>query len=222
MSSKPTMPGRLGSPRPRRASRLSRISALTGRYVAPEARSSPRVVGRGRELVRRCPSATTSTVRRRRHPLTGGWRMPAIGPSATPTCQDRRRGRVRRPYPASPGRTSRRRPHCWTGSSGARRGALPRAGRAGRRPGLAQVREPAAHRLVQDPRRLHADRPARPTRSGPAASSPPAPATTRRGSRWPRSCSGSRPRSSCPRARRCRRCRRPAAYGADVRFHGSR
>ena len=34
-------------------------------------------------------------------------------------------------------------------------------------------------------------------------------------------CSASRPRSSCPRARRSRRRRRPAAYGADVVFHGA-
>ena len=60
------------------------------------------------------------------------------------------------------------------------------------RPRAAQVREPAARRVVQDPRRVHADRPARPPRSGPRASSRPAPATTRRAWRSPRSCWASR------------------------------
>ena len=76
-------------------------------------------------------------------------------------------------------RTSSGTPPC-----GTRAGWPPR-----RRPGLPQVREPAAHRLVQDPRRLHADLPARPTPSARAASSPPAPATTRRAWRSPPACS---------------------------------
>ena len=62
--------------------------------------------------------------------------------------------------------------------------------------------------------------PARPPRSARTASSRPPPATTRRASRSPRSCSASRRPSSCPRGRRSRRRRRPAAYGADVVFHG--
>ena len=40
-------------------------------------------------------------------------------------------------------------------------GECPGAERAVCRAGAVEVREPAAHRLVQDPRRLHADRPAR-------------------------------------------------------------
>ena len=82
--------------------------------------------------------------------------------------------------------------------------------RARRRAGAAQGREPPAHRVVQDPRRLPADVAGSPTEERPTASSPPAPATTPRASRWPRSCSASRPRSSCPRARRSPRRRRPA------------
>ena len=66
VSSKPTMPGRLGSPRPRRASRLARISALTGRGTAPLARSSPRVVAAGEGVVGPAASVTPGTVRRRR------------------------------------------------------------------------------------------------------------------------------------------------------------
>ena len=52
--------------------------------------------------------------------------------------------------------------------------------------------------------------------SGPAAWSRPAPATTRRASRWRRRCSASGRRSSCPRARRCRRWPRPAATAREV------
>src|SRR3954453_680427 len=77
VSSKPTMPGRVGSPAARRARRLARSSALTGRWVAPLSRSSPRVVGAG--AVR--GSVTPATVRR---DGVSGHRF------ATPACEDRR------------------------------------------------------------------------------------------------------------------------------------
>ena len=89
-------------------------------------------------------------------------------------------------------------------------GGVALALRAGRRAGLAQVREPPAHRLVQDPRRLRRASRGSPPRSAPAAWSRPPPATTPRASRWPRSCSASGRRSSCPRGRRSPRRRRPA------------
>ena len=104
-------------------------------------------------------------------------------------------------------------------------GVQPGAVRAGRRPGLPQVREPAARRVVQDPRRLHADRPAVATRRRRAASSRPAPATTPRASRSRRSCSASRSTVFMPRARRSPRSMATRAYGAEVRAarpHGRR
>ena len=74
---------------------------------------------------------------------------------------------------------------------------------------LAQVREPPAHRLVQDPRRLRADLPAVRGGAGARRRRGLAPATTPRASRWPRSCSASSPPCSCPRARRSRRSGHP-------------
>src|SRR4051794_23889374 len=57
VSSKPTTPGKRGSPPRMRASRLARISSLTVRYSWPEAFRAPRVVGRcsgwGRRVTRR-------------------------------------------------------------------------------------------------------------------------------------------------------------------------
>src|SRR3954470_1877707 len=53
VSSKPTMPGRLGSPAARRLIRLWRISVLTERCTWPDARSSPSVAIRGWVTVRR-------------------------------------------------------------------------------------------------------------------------------------------------------------------------
>ena len=67
---------------------------------------------------------------------------------------------------------------------------LARPHRAVRRPGVAEVREPAAHGLVQDPRRVHPDRPARRRRSARGGWSRRARATTRRASRSPPRCSG--------------------------------
>src|SRR3954451_17977301 len=159
VSSNPTRPGRLGRPAARRASRLARISALTGRKVAPVERSSPRVVGAGGGVVGAAVtpavSVTSATVRRR-----GRVRAPVSGTA----CEDLRRARSRRARlrgdPAQlcrrggGGRSARRRRPAYPA------GAFPGAGRAGGRPRLAQVREPAAHRFVQDPRRLHPDRPA--------------------------------------------------------------
>ena len=84
----------------------------------------------------------------------------------------------------------------------------------------AQVREPPAHRVVQDPRRLRPDLPALARRSAPAAWSRPRPATTPRASRWPPSCSASRPPCSCPRARRSPRRRRPGATAPTWSSHG--
>ena len=88
-------------------------------------------------------------------------------------------------------------------------GGQPRAGRPGRRTGLAQVREPPADRVVQDPRCLRADRPAHRRASVPVAWWPRVPATTRRAWRSPRPCWAARPPSSCRSTRRCRRSRRP-------------
>ena len=81
---------------------------------------------------------------------------------------------------------------------------------AGRRPGLAQVREPPAGRLVQDPRRLHPDLAARPrtrrARGVVAASA----GNHAQGVALAASLRGHpRRRCSCRRARRSRRCRRP-------------
>src|SRR3954452_10688972 len=81
VSSNPTIPGRLGSPRPSRASRLSRISAFTGRNIAPPARSSPRVRGAGEGVPCVGTSITSTTVRRR-------WRV--RDPAGPPACEDRR------------------------------------------------------------------------------------------------------------------------------------
>ena len=94
------------------------------------------------------------------------------------------------------------------------------AERAVRRSGAAEVREPATHRVVQDPRCVHADRPARRAAAGPRASSPPAPATTRRAWRSPRRCSASGPRCSCRCRRRCPRSRATRGYGATVHLVG--
>ena len=220
VSSKPTMPGRLGSPRPSRASRLARISALTGRKAAPLSRSSPSVVGAGEGVAGVAGSVTSTTVRRRlcasrSDGLPARRRLP--GSTACPS-------REVRPAPRrAPGQRRRRR----GGGRAARRRrpahpavALARARRPGRRPGVAQVREPAAHRLVQDPRGLHAHRPADRRRARPRAWSPPAPATTRRASPSPRACWAPRPPSSCRRPRRCRRSPPPARYGAEVRLGG--
>ena len=87
--------------------------------------------------------------------------------------------------------------------------ALAGPGRPRRRPGLAQVREPAAHRLVQDPRRLHAHLPAHRRRAGPRR--------RRRQRRQPRAgrragrpaARAARRPCSCRRPRRCRRWRPP-------------
>ena len=87
--------------------------------------------------------------------------------------------------------------------------ALPR--RAARRAGVPQGREPAAHRLVQDPRRLQPALAADRRGAGPRASSPHPPATTRRASPSRRASSASPRRSSCRSASPCRSCRRPAA-----------
>ena len=88
-------------------------------------------------------------------------------------------------------------------------GGVALALRARRRAGAAQVREPPAHRLVQDPRRLRADVAAHRRGARRAAWSRPRPATTPRAWRWPPRCSASRPPCSCPRARRSPRRRRP-------------
>ena len=83
-----------------------------------------------------------------------------------------------------------------------------------------QAREPAAHRIVQDPRRVPAHLPAVARPSAPTAWSPRPPATTRRA--WPcrPACSASSPPSSCPRAPRSPRSNATEAYGADIVFHG--
>ena len=70
LSEKPTIPGRIPRPAPRRSSRLARSSSLTVRLVQPEARSSPRVAG----------SAAGSRGR-----VTGAERTTGlVGPSNTP------------------------------------------------------------------------------------------------------------------------------------------
>ena len=89
-------------------------------------------------------------------------------------------------------------------------GGVALALRARRRPGPPQVREPPAHRLLQDPRRLPAHLPAlrggaRPRRRRGLGRQP----RPGRGARRP-SCSASRRRCSCPRARRSPRRTRPA------------
>ena len=87
-------------------------------------------------------------------------------------------------------------------------GGRPLALRPGRRTGEPEVREPPAHRLLQDPRCLPPHLPALRGGAGRRASSPPVRATMPRGWRWqpPRSASA-RP-SSCPRGRRSPRRRR--------------
>ena len=89
-------------------------------------------------------------------------------------------------------------------------GAVALALRAGRRPGLAQVREPPAHRLVQDPRRLRPDLPAQPRgararrRRGLGRQPRPGRRAGRAAARHPAR------RCSCPRGRRSPRSGRPA------------
>ena len=126
--------------------------------------------------------------------------------------------RAGRRYPSrSP--MSRPRGSCSRTSSGARPWSRTgRSRRAGRRPGRAQVREPAARRLVQDPRRLHPDVAADRRRAGPGRG--------RRQRGQPRPGRGARrpaarhpgPGLHAGRTRRCRRCRPPARYGAEVEF----
>ena len=100
-------------------------------------------------------------------------------------------------------------------------GGLAAAVAAGRRPGAAQVREPAAHRVVQDARGVRPDRPPDRRRSGPAASSRPAPATTRRASRSPPSCSGRTATVFMPEAAPLPKVAATKAYGAQVRLSGT-
>ena len=90
------------------------------------------------------------------------------------------------------------------------------------RPGrLAQVREPAAHRIVQDPRCLPADRPADARKSAPAESWRPAPATTRRASRSRRSLLGIKSTVFMPNGAPIPKEKATRGYGAEVRFTGT-
>ena len=97
-------------------------------------------------------------------------------------------------------------------------GVLAGAVGAGRRPVLAQVREPAAHRVVQDPRRLHPDRPA--LRRGAGARRGRGQRRQPRPGRRARRPAARHParRCSCRRARRSPRSQATRAYGAEVRF----
>ncbi len=99
-------------------------------------------------------------------------------------------------------------------------GGVALALRAGRRAGQPQVREPPAHRLLQDPRRLRADLPALRRGARRTASSPPAPATTPRASRWPRSMLGIRSTVFMPEGAPIPKEKATRGYGADVRFQG--
>ena len=84
---------------------------------------------------------------------------------------------------------------------------------------LAQAGEPAADRLVQDPRRGERDPPGAARGNRRAASSPRAPATWRRASRGRHASSACRRRSSCRRGRRRRSSTRsPGSAGRRCRF----
>ena len=99
-----------------------------------------------------------------------------------------------RPAAGTPGRPRRRRAppaSCWPASSTATPMANARAlSELCAGPVLLKCENLQRTGLVQDPRRVHADRPARRRRSGRGASSPPARATTRRASRSPRTMLG--------------------------------
>ncbi len=165
----PTMPGNRSSPARILASRLRRSSSLTVSYRCPAARSSPRVAALGRggtesawevwlcdctvSTLCACPCCSHPgpvTVAARRVTLTAGATLQAWR-SSPPRGRRRRSRRLRRPprraaaYPAA---------------------ALPGAVRAARRTGVPQVREPAADRVVQGPRRVLADLPAERGRAG--------------------------------------------------------
>ena len=103
-------------------------------------------------------------------------------------------------------------------------GEQPGARRPGRRPGLPQVREPPADRLVQAARRVHPDRPAAAERARAPAWSPPAPATTRRASRSPPRCSALRSTVFMPEGAPLPKVAATREYGAEVRLagHGGR
>ena len=128
-----------------------------------------------------------------------------------------RRGQlVRSRVARGPGRP----PSCCAALPGTPRWNRPGRWPGGRRAGVPQVREPAAHRLVQDPRRLRPDRPAvragegrrggrgvgRQSRPGRGAGGVPA--------RRPR------PRCTCRSAPRSPSSTATRAYGADVELVG--
>ena len=151
------------------------------------------------------PPPTTATAR---PPLAyrgsdhpdGPSRRPEAGSGGGAGRPRRRRGR-----PGGAGRGRAHRPRC------ALAGAVERR----RRARVAQVREPAARRVVQDPRRVPADRAARRRGARPRASSPRARATTRRAWRSPPGCSAPGPRCSCRRGAPLPKVAATRGYGAD-------
>ena len=88
---------------------------------------------------------------------------------------------------------------------------------AGRPRGPAEGREPAADRVVQDPRRVQPDRAASTRPSAPPASSPRAPATTARRSRGPRARPASRATIFMPQDAPMAKVEAARGYGAECR-----
>ena len=216
VSSKPTMPGRLGSPRPRRASRLARISALTGRKVAPLARSAPRVVGRGagglRGDVRHLSHGTT---RSHAHPVTGLAAPGLPGSAPWPARRALARSVSGADVEAAAALLDGRRPADtrWSTPAGWPSGSAARCGSSARTCS-APARSRSAAPTPGSPGSTDEER----ARGVVAASA----GNHAQGVALAASCSAPGRRSSCRRARRCPRWRPPGPTARRCGFAGRR
>ena len=93
--------------------------------------------------------------------------------------------------------------------------SLDRSGR------LPEGREPAAHRVVQDPRARTSASPGSASRNALAGSWRPAPATTRRASHWRPRLLGIKATIFMPVGAALPKVAATEGYGADIQFHGS-